>query len=89
MFFLYTQRMEIYMYYPYTKQTTNPPNHKESINVRIRGELYFFQPIRVSVTKQVRNSYEYSWDLAGFGPSRHDTVPNSQRCSITYLEILQ
>ena len=38
--------MEIYMYYPYTKQTTNPPNHKESINVRIRGELYFFQPIR-------------------------------------------
>ena len=31
---------------PYSTQTTNPQNHKESINVRIRGELYFFQPIR-------------------------------------------
>ena len=28
---------------PYSTQTTNPQNHKESINVR---ELYFFQPIR-------------------------------------------
>ena len=27
---------------PYSTQTTNPQNHKESINVRIRGELYFF-----------------------------------------------
>ena len=31
---------------PYSTQNTNPQNHKESINVRIRGELYFFQPIR-------------------------------------------
>ena len=31
---------------PYSTQTTNPQNHKESINVRICGELYFFQPIR-------------------------------------------
>ena len=32
---------------PYSTQTTNPQNHKESINVRIRGELcFFFQPIR-------------------------------------------
>ena len=31
---------------PYSTQTTNPQNHKESINVRIRGELYSFQPIR-------------------------------------------
>ena len=29
---------------PYSTQTTNPQNHKESINVRIRGELYFFNP---------------------------------------------
>ena len=27
---------------PYSTQNTNPQNHKESINVRIRGELYFF-----------------------------------------------
>ena len=27
---------------PYSTQTTNPQNHKESINVRIRGEMYFF-----------------------------------------------
>ena len=27
---------------PYSTQNTNPLNHKESINVRIRGELYFF-----------------------------------------------
>ena len=27
---------------PYSTQTTNPQNHTESINVRIRGELYFF-----------------------------------------------
>ena len=27
---------------PYSTRTTNPQNHKESINVRIRGELYFF-----------------------------------------------
>ena len=27
---------------PYSTQATNPQNHKESINVRIRGELYFF-----------------------------------------------
>ena len=27
---------------PYSTQTTNPQNHKESINVRIHGELYFF-----------------------------------------------
>ena len=31
---------------PYSTQTTNPQNHKESINVRIHGELFFFQPIR-------------------------------------------
>ena len=36
-----------------------------------------------SVTKQVRNSYEYSRDSAGFGLSRRDTVPNSLRCAIT------
>ena len=31
---------------PYSTQTTNPQNHKETINVKIRGELYFFfQPI--------------------------------------------
>ena len=44
-----------------------------------------------SVTKQVRNSFEYSLDSAGFGLSRHDTMPNSLRCAIhvTYLEILQ
>ena len=27
---------------PYSTQTTNPQNHKESINVWIRGELYYF-----------------------------------------------
>ena len=27
---------------PYSTQTTNPQNHKESIIVRICGELYFF-----------------------------------------------
>ena len=27
--------------------------------------------------------------FAGFGLSRHDTVPNSLRCAITYLEILK
>ena len=37
-----------------------------------------------SDTKQVRNSYEYSRDSAGFGLSFHDTVPNSRRCAITY-----
>ena len=29
---------------PYSTQTTNPQNHKESINVRIRGEFFFFNP---------------------------------------------
>ena len=42
-----------------------------------------------SDTKQVRNSYEYSRDSAGFGLSRQDTVPNSLGCAITYLEILK
>ena len=27
---------------PFSTQNRNPQNHKESINVRIRGELYFF-----------------------------------------------
>ena len=38
---------------------------------------------------EVRNSYEYSRDWAGFGLSRHDTVLNSLRGAITYLEILK
>ena len=42
-----------------------------------------------SVTKQVRNSYQYSWGSAGFGLNRHDNVANSLRGAITYLEILQ
>ena len=42
------------------------------------------------VMKQVRNSYKYSWDLAGFGLNRHDTVTNSLRFAIIYnMEILQ
>ena len=39
-----------------------------------------------SVTKKVRNSYEYSQDSAGFGLSRRDTVPNTLRCAITYVD---
>ena len=38
-----------------------------------------------SVTKRVRNSCEYWQDLAGFSPSRQDTVPNSLRYAITYF----
>ena len=82
--------------YPYSRQATNPPNHQESINVRIRLEswrIVNFSTYSVifydSDTKQVRNSYEYPRDSAGFGLSRHDTVPSSLRCAITYLEILK
>ena len=32
---------------------------------------------------EVRNSYEYSRDSAGFGLSRRDTVPNSLQGAIT------
>ena len=82
--------------YPYSTQATNTPNHQESINVRIRLDsrrivkysthsVMFYD----SDTKQVRNSYDYSRDSAGFGLSRHDTVPNSLRCAITYLDILK
>ena len=31
---------------PISSQTTYPANHQESINVKIRGELSFFQSIR-------------------------------------------
>ena len=48
-------------------QTTNPPNHQESINVMIQLDLWRtvkFLTLSVmsyySDTKQVRNSYEYS-----------------------------
>ena len=36
-----------------------------------------------SVRKKVRKSYEYLRDLAGFGLSHWDTVPNSLRFAIT------
>ena len=53
----------------------------------------FFNPFMIFydlVMKQVRNSYKYSWDLAGFGLNRHDTVTNSLRFAIIYnMEILQ
>ena len=39
--------------------------------------------------KQVRNGYEYSRDLAGFGLSHHGTLPNSLRCAIAYFGILK
>ena len=49
------------------------------IDVRIRGELYFFifnsfVMFYDSVTKWVRNSYEYSWDSSGFGLSTEFTT---------------
>ena len=78
---------------PYFTQTTNPSIHQESITARIR--LYSLRIVNFpthsvmfydSVTKQVRNSYEYSRDLAGFGLSRQDTVPNSLRCAIAYFK---
>ena len=53
----------------------------------------FFNPFMIFydlVMKQVRNSYKYSWDLAGFCLNRHDTVTNSLRFAIIYnMEILQ
>ena len=81
---------------PYSTQTTNPPNHQELINVRILLDSWRIVKCSThsvifydSDTKQVRNSYEYSRDSAGFGPSCHDTAPNSLRCAITYLEKLK
>ena len=34
-----------------------------------------------SVTKQVRNGNEYSWDSAGIGLNRHDIVTDSLLCT--------
>ena len=39
---------------PYFPQTTNPANHDQESDVRIRGELHFFQSIR----DVLRFSYE-------------------------------
>ena len=70
----------------------HPPIHQESINIRSREDLYFFQFIR----DFLRFSYEagkkhlkYSRDSAGFGLSHNVTVPNVLQCAITYLELLQ
>ena len=74
----------------------SPPNHQESINVRIRLDSWRIVKFSThsvmfydSVIKRVRNSYEYSRDLVGFGLSRRDTVPSSLRCAIIYVEIMQ
>ena len=53
-------------------QTTKPPNHQESINVRIRGELYFFNPFVMFYDSVIKLQI-----FAGFGG------PNSLRCKIT------
>ena len=69
-------------------------SHKslDSILVGFVESCIFFNPFVMfydSVMKQVRNSYDYSWDSAGCNLNRHDTMTNSLRCAITYLEILQ
>ena len=75
---------------PYFTQTTNPQNHQESINVKIRLDSWrivkflthsvmFYDP----VAKRIRNSCEYSRDSAGLDLSRRDTVPNSLRFAKT------
>ena len=68
----------------------NPPNHKESINVRIRLDSWRFvnfQPI----LDVLRFSYETGKKqlriFAGFGwilQSLHDTAPNLLRCAIPW-----
>ena len=70
------------------------PSHQESINVRLDSlRIKFFsnhsKMFYGSVTKQGRNSYEYSQDLAEISQNRHDSVTNFLRCAITYLDILQ
>ena len=40
-----------------------------------------------SVMEQVRNSYEYLWDMTGFDLNRHDTVTNSLRSAKIYFEM--
>ena len=61
--------------YPYSAKATNPQNPQETINVRIR--LDSWRIVKFSThsvmfcdpdMKQVRNSYEYSRDLAGVPP---------------------
>ena len=73
--------------------TTNPLSHQESINVRLDSlrivnfsnhSKMFYE----SVTKQGRNSYEYSRDLAKISQNSHDSVTNFLQCAITYLDIL-
>ena len=94
--FVFGAQMTHLLYAPIPHRPRIPLNHKESINVRIRLDswrILFFSTHSVmyydTVAKRVRNSYEYSRDSSGFGPSPRDTVPNSLRCAITYVEILQ
>ena len=55
---------------PYSTQTTNPQNHIESINVRIRGELYFFSThtwcstIQWKYCNTLKNRPRISWEYA-------------------------
>ena len=62
--------------------------HQESKILGFVKNCKFINPFEIfydSVTKQVRNSCEYSWDSAGFGLNRHDTVTSSLQCAITYF----
>ena len=68
------------------------PESQESINVRIRLDsckIVNFSTHSVmfynSVAKQVRSSYEYLRDSAGFGY----TISNSLRCAKAYVEMMQ
>ena len=76
----------------YSAQITYPPNHQESINVRIRGEWYIFQPIRdvlrvnsEAVKKQLRSFVEFGW----IRPESPYTMTYSLQSAINYLETLQ
>ena len=50
-------------YCPYSTQTTNPSNHEESINVRIRGEFLSFK--RSSHFEKGSNWRKYLLDPVG------------------------
>ena len=59
---------------PISPQTTNPPNHQESIKVRIRGDCIFFR----SICDVLRFSYEIGKKqlqiFVGFGLSAEFTT---------------
>ena len=59
--------------YMYSTQTTNPPNHQESINVRIRGELRIFQPICDALRFSYETGKKQLRIFAGFGWIRHES----------------